>query len=83
VLQGAAVRRLGIVVPRRQLAHITERLAHARHVRGVRIEVARRGERALVERRRVDVRVLRTRIVASLDRVGPGLLKATGLEKMQ
>src|SRR5260221_13302413 len=82
-LEALRVRGVRFVVTGSELTHITERFADAGYRDRVRRELRCRGERPLVERRCVDVRVLRARGVSRRDRVAPGLVEDTGLEEMQ
>ena len=72
-----------LVVAREQLTDVSERLLHARDLLLRRFEGDGRRQRALVERRGVDVRVLRARVVAAAHRIPPRLLPLGGLGEVE
>jgi hypothetical protein len=74
----------GAVVRPEALAHVSERLVHAREFSHVDVVELRRGrDRALVQLAGVDVRERRLRAVTGLDRVRPRLRVHSRLEEVE
>ena len=79
----ASVRDLGILVARRQLADVAEGLSDARNLGPRQLEVVGRGERALVELGRDDVRRPALGQLADGNGVAPGLLVVLRLQEVE
>ena len=73
----------GLLVPRRELADVPERLGDVRHLERWQLEVLGRGERPLEELGGVDVREPVLRQLADGDGVAPGPLVVLRVQKVE